>query len=266
MILPGERLFLRSFPPSPSTCQLLIKHVALLLQTGPEASGVIYKQTTVTSQVSGNISDVTGLWLRKRKIKVRNCWHGNCILALSFPILCIYTDHSLLLAVSDVSSVRSLEVWSSVCNGIRRKTLQDLGQQHTLHRGLPHLQKQTKQHPTLGLYYAVWVPCTTDTHSLPVCWKVTCMQVSGRWRHFSWAYASPCTWFPSSRRFPPFPLMAPHQRESSGPTDNSTVWGQERGHLVSTATLQVTDWWTRSTRLNGFSGTFHEVGWLHLRY
>lgn len=176
MILPGVRLFFRSFPPFPSTCQLLIKHVALLLHAGPEALGVIYKWTRVTSQVSGAISDVTGLWKRKRKVKVRNCWNGNCVLALSFPILWIYTDHSPFLAVSDVSSV-CLFVRSSVCNAIRCKTLQDLGQQHTLHRGLTHLQKQTKQHPTLGLHDTGWVPCTTDTHSLPVkrslaCWSL----------------------------------------------------------------------------------------------
>lgn len=176
MILPGERLFFRSFPPSPSTCQLLIKHVALLLQAGPEALGVIYQRTRVPSQVSGNISDVTGLWMRKRKVKERNCWNWNCVLALSFPILWIYTDHSPFLAVSDVSSIRS-----SVFNAIRCKTLQDLGQQHTLHRGLTHWQKQTKQHPTLGLYDTGWVPCTTDTHSLLVkrslaCW---CLEDGG---------------------------------------------------------------------------------------
>lgn len=180
MVLPGERLFFRSFPPSPSTYQLLIKHMALLLQAGPEALGVIYKRTRVTSQVSGTISDVTGLWTRKRKVKERNCCNGNGVSALSFPILWIYTDHSPFLAVSDVSSVCSF-VRSSVCKAIRCKTLQDLGQQHTPPRGLTHLPKQTEQHPTLGLHDPGWVPCTSDTHSLPVkrslaCW---CLEDGG---------------------------------------------------------------------------------------
>ena len=63
-------LYFRSFPPSPLTHQLLIKHVALLMQAGPMAMGVIHKlQKMVTSQVSDKISEDIGLFIRGKKTK-----------------------------------------------------------------------------------------------------------------------------------------------------------------------------------------------------
>ena len=48
----------------------MIKHVALLMQAGPMAMGVIHKhQKMVTSQVSDKISEDIGLFIRGKKTK-----------------------------------------------------------------------------------------------------------------------------------------------------------------------------------------------------
>lgn len=70
-----KRLFFRRVPPSASARQQWIQRAVLLLQAGPVAVGVIYKQQKiVTSQVSDNISAALGLFVKKtRRERLLEC-------------------------------------------------------------------------------------------------------------------------------------------------------------------------------------------------